>query len=102
MSKSMKYSFLWIALPLSACTVTLVGYPRDGGSELTPDAALVDRSSPLPDRFVPIVDAAPSSDASVDALDGSFVSDACVRPDGSADAGKDAADAGKDAANPCN
>jgi hypothetical protein len=59
----------WLVLPLTACTVTLVGYPRegvDGGAD-----ASVDQRAPLPDRGLPPPpDAPPTPRAACDGIDG--------------------------------
>jgi hypothetical protein len=85
----------WLFLPLTACTVTLVGYPREG-SELT-DAS-VDQRAPLVDRASPVTDSAPDVTPS-DARNESSDADAgCKRLDasdaGSPDAGDARADSG--------
>lgn len=72
----------WLFLPLTACTVTLVGYPRDGGVGPLEDAnAPIDRSvPPLPDRIEPEMPDA-GKDGAMDAgsmgcvgIDGGFLS----------------------------
>jgi hypothetical protein len=60
----------WLVLPLTACTVTLVGYPRDVGTGS--DDASVDQRAPLPDRVAPPPDAPPMR-RGCDGIDGGVV-----------------------------
>jgi hypothetical protein len=59
----------WLILPLTACTVTLVGYPRDSGSDS--EDASVDQRAPIPDRALPPPQPdAPAPLAACDGIDG--------------------------------